>query len=185
MSGHAPEIPVFPRLLTQPLRLLPLQPMAAALTLVARRLIQRHPSLIARLGGHAAARFAIDPTDLPLTLLLYPHPTHTRIELHRGVPESDARIAGPLAALLGLVHGAYDGDALFFSRDLVIAGDTSAALALRNAIDDAELDLGGEIAVLAGPFRPVLLPLIEAAQRITGVALTRADALPGGEEGLA
>ena len=53
----------------------------------------------------------------------------------------DARIAGPLAALIGLVHGAYDGDALFFSRDLVIEGDTEAVLALRNAIDNEELDL--------------------------------------------
>ena len=178
MFGHAPEIPVFPRPLAAPLRLVPTPPMALALTMVARRLIARHPGLIARLGQYANARFAIDPTDLPLTLLLHPHATHTRITLHHRPPESDARIAGPLAALLGLVHGAYDGDALFFSRDLVIEGDTSAALALRNAIDDAELDLGAEIAALAGPLRPVLLPLIAAAQRVTGVSLTRADAAP-------
>jgi predicted lipid carrier protein YhbT len=186
MFGHAPEIPVFPRPLTMPLRLVPTAPMGPALTLVARRVIARHPGLIAQLGDYAAARFVIDPTDLPLVLLLQPHPTHTRIEVHRSAPEADARIAGPLAALLGLVHGAYDGDALFFSRDLVIEGDTSAALALRNAIDDAELDLGAEIAALAGPLRGALLPLIAAAQRLTGVALTRADAAPrDAEEGLA
>ena len=175
MFGHAPEIPVFPAPLTAPLRLAPLAPMGLALTLVARRLIARHPGLIARLGAHGEARFAIDPTDLPLTLLMHPHPTHTRITLHRTVPEAEARIAGPLAGLLGLVHGAYDGDALFFSRDLVIEGDTSAALALRNAIDDAELDLGAEIAALAGPFRAVLSPLIAAASRVTGVALRRVE----------
>ena len=175
MFGHAPEIPVFPGPLTAPLKLAPLAPMGVALTLVARRLIARHPGLIARLGAHADKRFAIDPTDLPLTLLMHPHPTHTRITLSRRPPEADARIAGPLAGLLGLVHGAYDGDALFFSRDLVIEGDTSAALALRNAIDDAELDLGAEIAALAGPFGAVLAPLIAAAQRVTGVALTRVE----------
>jgi predicted lipid carrier protein YhbT len=172
--------------MTLPLRLVPTQPMGPALTLIARRLIARHPRLIARLGGYASARFVIDPTDLPLVLLLQPHPTHTRIEVHRSAPEADARIAGPLAGLLGLVHGAYDGDALFFSRDLVIEGDTSAALALRNAIDDAELDLGAEIAALAGPFRPALLPFFIAASRVTGVALTRADETPpAGEEGVA
>nr|WP_242511785.1 SCP2 sterol-binding domain-containing protein [Rhodobaculum claviforme] len=149
--------------------------MGLALTLIARRLIARHPGLIARLGDYGDARFAIDPTDLPLTLLMHPHPTHTRITLHRRPPEADARIAGPLAGLLGLVHGAYDGDALFFSRDLVIEGDTSAALALRNAIDDAELDLGAEIAGLSGPLRAVLSPLIAAAGRVTGVALTRVE----------
>ena len=66
---------------------------------------------------------------------------------------ADCRIAGQLSALLGLVHGAVDGDALFFSRDLVIEGDTEAALALRNAVDDAELDLSEEIARLAPPWR--------------------------------
>ena len=175
MLGHAPEIPVFPRPLTAPLRLAPLAPMGLALTAIARRLIARHPSLIVRLGGYADARFAIDPTDLPLTLLMHPHPTHTRITLHRTPPEAEARIAGPLAALLGLVHGAYDGDALFFSRDLVIEGDTSAALALRNAIDDAELDLGAEVAGIAGPLRAVLAPLIAAVGRVTGIALTRVE----------
>ena len=47
-----------------------------------------------------------------------------------------ARIAGDLAALLGMVHGAFDGDALFFSRDLTVSGDTEAVVALRNALDD-------------------------------------------------
>ena len=182
MIGHVSEIPLFPRPLAAALRLGPAQPLGLPLTLIARRLIARHPSLIARLGDYAAASFAIDPTDLPLTLVLHPHPSRTRITVHRETPEAKARIAGPLAALLGLVHGAYDGDALFFSRDLVIEGDTSAALALRNAIDDAELDLGAEIAALSGPFRPALMPLIAAAQRVTGVALTRADEAPLREE---
>ena len=175
MFGHAPEIPLFPRPLAAVLRLGPAEPLGLPLTLIARRLIARHPSLIGRLGEYGQARFAIDPTDLPLVLVLHPHPTRTRITVHRTAPAVEARIAGPLAALLGLVHGAYDGDALFFSRDLVIEGDTSAALALRNAIDDAELDLGAEIAALAGPFRPALMPLIAAAQRVTGVSLRRAD----------
>jgi predicted lipid carrier protein YhbT len=52
----------------------------------------------------------------------------------------DARIAAPLIVLLGMIDGTYDGDALFFSRHLVIEGDTGASLALRNAIENAELD---------------------------------------------
>jgi predicted lipid carrier protein YhbT len=63
----------------------------------------------------------------------------------------DARIAGPLAALIGMVQGGYDGDALFFSRHIVIEGDTEAVLALRNALDDAEIDLAAEMARLLGP----------------------------------
>jgi predicted lipid carrier protein YhbT len=74
-----------------------------------------------------------------------------------------------------LVHGAYDGDALFFSRDLVVEGDTGAALALRNAVDDAGLDLSQEIASVTGPLARPLQTLIAFAQRRTGVCLTRPD----------
>jgi predicted lipid carrier protein YhbT len=90
----------------------------------------------------------------------------------------DARIAGPLAALLGLVHGAFDGDALFFSRDLIIEGDTEAVLALRNAIDNEEIDMASEMTALFGPLeRLVETPartLVGLVETWTGVALTRA-----------
>ena len=39
-----------------------------------------------------------------------------------------------------------------FHRDLTIEGDTEAVLALRNALDDAEIDFLYQIAQLAGPF---------------------------------
>ena len=175
MSDIQAPIPTVPQPLAIGLRAMPLAPLALALTLLGRRLVARHPGLIDRLGAHAGCRFAIDPTDLPITLLLRPDRTALRITAHRRPPMADARIAGPLSALLGLVHGTWDGDALFFSRDLVIEGDTAAALALRNAIDDAELDLGAEIAGLSGPFTRILTPLIGIAERRTGMPLRRAE----------
>ncbi|MEY8120909.1 SCP2 domain-containing protein, partial [Falsihalocynthiibacter sp. BN13B15] len=87
----------------------------------------------------------------------------------------DANIAGPMSALLGLVHGAFDGDALFFSRDLVIEGNTEAVLALRNAIDDAELDIGAELQAVSGPFARPLRRAIDIAQARTGFSLTRSE----------
>ena len=92
-----------------------------------------------------------------------------------GEVASDARISGPLAALIGLVHGAFDGDALFFSRDLVISGDTGAALALRNAVDDAELDLAEEFSAMTGPLAAPMRRIFAMAERRTGVALTRPE----------
>jgi predicted lipid carrier protein YhbT len=171
LPDSAVSFPLAPRPLAAGLRVLPLFPLAAPLNLLARRVIAANPGLIERLGVYGACRFAIDPTDLPLVLLL--HPAQARITVHRRPPEADVRIAGPLAALLGLVHGTWDGDALFFSRDLVIEGDTGAALALRNAIDDAELDLGAEVAGLAGPMRGRLAPLIGLAERVTRLPLRR------------
>jgi len=126
-----------------------------------------------RLGDHGQARFVLDPTDLPVSMLLEPRAGQPRVHLSRRQLHGDARIAGPLAGLLGLVHGAYDGDALFFSRDLVIEGDTAAVLALRNAIDDAELDLSAEAQTMSGRFAAPVRWVIEMAEARTGVALSR------------
>ncbi|WP_114966954.1 ubiquinone anaerobic biosynthesis accessory factor UbiT [Alkalilacustris brevis] len=175
MSDSAAMIPILPRPLAAGLGMLPLAPLGYPLSTLMRRVIARNPGLIERLGPYRACRFAIDPTDLPCTLLLHPDPVRAHVSVHSRPPEAEVRIAGPLAALIGLVHGAYDGDALFFSRDLVIEGDTSAALALRNAIDDAELDLAAELALLAGPLGRMLDPLIDMVARASGVSLRRVE----------
>ncbi|NSY39859.1 hypothetical protein GKC28_16615 [Leisingera sp. ANG59] len=127
------------------------------------------------MGEHGCKRFILDPADLPIVLCLEPNGGQPKVRALRGSGDGDARISGPLAALLGLVHGAYDGDALFFSRDLVIEGDTAAALALRNAVDDAELDLSQEIAAMSGPFARFLLRAVAFAEQRTGVSLARPE----------
>lgn len=116
-------------------------------------LIQRHPNLFDRLGDYGTRRFLIDPVDLPFTLLLCPDAkTPELTPHHRDVPpEHDAAILGPIAKFIDLVNGEEDGDALFFSRDLRIEGDTEAVLALRNAVDDMEIDLVEEIEGMLGP----------------------------------
>ena len=168
-----PAPPAAPGAAALALRPLPLAPVSVALTALARRVARANPGLFGRLGVHAGKRFVLDPTDLPLALCLRPDPDRPVVEAHRRAPAGDVRIAGTLGALLALVHGSSDGDALFFSRDLGVEGDTAAALALRNAVDNAELDLAAEAAALSGPFAPALRRMIEAAERATGLALTR------------
>jgi O2-independent ubiquinone biosynthesis accessory factor UbiT len=175
LSQHALLIPKFPPLIARALGGLPLLPLSLSLTAFSKRIARQQPGLFRRLGDYGHARFVLDPTDLPFVICLEPNGGAPRVTAQRGAGDGDARIAGPLAALLGLVHGAFDGDALFFSRDLVIEGDTSAALALRNAIDDAELDLGAEIGRLSGPFARPLQRLIDLIEDRTGVALSRAQ----------
>lgn len=177
----SPELPLCPRPLRLAMRPLPPAPLGLALGLFARRLSARHPGLLRRLGDYAGRSVLIDPTDLPFVLRLQPD-AGPRLTAHRRghAPPTDARIAGPLSALTGMVHGRYDGDALFFSRDLLIEGDTEAVLALRNALDDAELDLGAELEALAGPLgRPAHLAL-RLTERATGLSLHRAEAETGG-----
>lgn len=160
---------------------LPLPPLGLLLQQMARSVGQRQPGLFARLGAHAEKIFLLDPTDLPFVFRLEPRRDRPHIEpCRREVAGAwDARIAGTLGALLGLVHGAADGDALFFSRDIVIEGDTEAVLALRNALDDAELDLLAEAAVALGPAgnaaERIARYLVPIASRLTRLALTRSD----------
>lgn len=170
-----PQIPYCPAALARVLRVVPLAPLSLSLTACCRRIARRHPGLFRRLGEHSHVRFVLNPVDLPIVLSLAPNGGNPAVRAIRGDCEGEARISGPLAALLGLVHGAYDGDALFFSRDLVIEGDTGAALALRNAVDDAELDLSQEIAAMSGPFSRFFLQAAAFAERRTGVCLARPE----------
>ena len=66
-----------------------------------------------------------------------------------------------------------------FGRDAQGGYDVPAVLALRNALDDAELDLAGELAALAGPFGPAVRQAVALAERASGLSLHRED-LPDG-----
>ncbi|HWM82761.1 MAG TPA: SCP2 sterol-binding domain-containing protein [Pseudolabrys sp.] len=154
MLSAAPTLPPLLSLAIQPLPLLPLQPLLA---LLVQRIKHNHPEIFERLGAHAGQRFGIDPSDLPFAFLLEPDRIRPRLAAVRSLPaDIDVRIRGPLASLIGLVDGEIDGDALFFSRELVIEGDMEAALALRNAIDDAQIDMLGEV---LGPYRQWSAPV--------------------------
>ncbi|EJW12685.1 hypothetical protein A33M_1836 [Rhodovulum sp. PH10] len=163
---------------------MPLAPLSMALKILVRSAVHRHPAMFARLGDQAGKRFVIDPTDLPFVVVMTPRLDDPEIEaVRRGEePAADARIAGPLAGLVGLVHGNYDGDALFFSRDLSVEGDMSAVVALRNALDDAEIDLVAEAAAVLGPLanpaERVGRIAAGVAERITGIAFARTRSEP-------
>lgn len=164
-------IPRFPAAGAWLLSGLPLAPLSLLLGRVIASAVAHHAALFARLGPEAEKRFLLDPVDLPMAFLLRPSRAGPRLEaLSRSAARPwDCRIAGRLAALLGLIHGTYDGDALFFSRDLTIEGDTAAALALRNALDDAEIDLLDELLRSLGPAGAALNPgLRTIAQEIGG-----------------
>jgi len=126
-----------PNLLLAPVPLAVLQPI---FTRIAAHVAQSRPELFARLGSHACKRFLIDPIDLPFVLVLVPDAAQPHLRAYRRYekPAHDAGIAGTFFNLLDMIDGSLDGDALFFSRDLRVSGDTEAVVALRNALDDFE-----------------------------------------------
>lgn len=169
---------------------LPIAPLEIALRHLLAGILTRHPALVDRLVADTTRRIAIAPTDVPFVVILQTGNASIALKIERAhnLTSVDATISGPLFALMGLVDGAFDGDALFFSRDLSIEGDMEAVLALRNAIDDADIDLLSEAAASLG--RPAV-PIAQAGRRIaTALAriVNRRVAVPsardGGEEAL-
>jgi predicted lipid carrier protein YhbT len=145
-----------PGIVSWVVRPLPLLPLQIALERLLAGILERHPDLVGRLTGIERRRIAVDPNDLPFLIVLEPRDGSMSLRLARTLETEDvhARISGPLRALIGLVDGVYDGDALFFSRDLIIEGDIEAVLALRNAIDDADVDMLGEVTATCAAYAP-------------------------------
>ncbi len=126
-----------------------LQPFLSAVMAITRR---RHPGLFDRLAGLAGVTFLIDPIDLSFDFLLRPSPP-SLVAVAKGdrTETATATIRGPFMALIQLLEGKLDGDALFFSRDLVVEGDTEAVVTLRNAVDGAGIDVLDDLLAALGP----------------------------------
>ncbi len=130
----------------------PLALLQPALRRVVAHVARRHPDVFERLGIHRAARFVIDPTDLPFVLYLEPNPRAPilRAYARAAAPAHDARIAARFARLMRMIDSDQDGDAMFFARDLAVSGDTEAVVSLRNAIDNLEVKLADAAASAYG-----------------------------------
>lgn len=137
------------------LGLLPLAPLSLLLGALVRSADRRRPELLERLGPHARKRFGIAVSNAPLAFVIEPQAGRCTA-LRRLPADVDVTIGGSLGDLLELVDGELDADALFFSRRLSLVGDVEAALALRNALDDARLDMAAEAAALSPVLRSQL-----------------------------
>lgn len=153
-----------PRRVLAAVPLAALQPVFAH---IASYVARTRPELFARLGAHTGKRFLIDPTDLPFVLVLRPDAARPHLKAYRRSerPRNDAAIAGTFANLLDMIDGTADGDALFFSRDLRVTGDTEAVVALRNALDDFD---GSALDSVIAAFGPLSKPAALALSALRG-----------------
>ncbi|MDR3374222.1 MAG: lipid carrier [Ancalomicrobiaceae bacterium] len=183
MTDHQPKgLPAPLRFLAKPL---PLLPVGTILSLAVRRLAARRPGVFDRIGPYRTCRFRIAPVDLDFDFLLVPDGTRARVDTipRRARVASDVEIGGPLVDLLGLLDGTLDGDALFFTRTITVRGRTDAVVALRNAIEDAELkpaDLLGLTGRLGTTADAVILKAIALLRRLATEPSGRESADPPG-----
>ncbi|WP_027998655.1 ubiquinone anaerobic biosynthesis accessory factor UbiT [Sinorhizobium arboris] len=155
----------FPRPLAAPLVVVPIPIIEGAVRLMFSRLLRRHPALFDRLGEHRAKRYAFRPTDLPLSFVIEPARPSVSVMRKQLEAPADAVVGGPLFLLLALLEGRSDADALFFSRSLMVTGDMEALLALRNALDSAEIDLPRDLGESAGPLAAFVIRTAAAIRR--------------------
>lgn len=125
------------------------------LALTAVLAARRHPALFERLADIPNPTFALVPDELPIAFVLR---ADTRRPMLWALPKDAlgaatvaATIRGPLRLLAALAQGRLDADALFFSREIALEGSTEAAVALRNALDNAELGGLAELVLPPGP----------------------------------
>lgn len=167
-SFVAGRLPKIIGLLTAPLPLFPIQPILRG---IVRQVARRRPELFERLGPHIHSTYVIDVKELSFVLRLRPDPDAPELSAHRRSETiaSDATIAGPFSALFDVMDGAADSDALFFSRDIQISGNTEAAVCLRSALDDLEGSIIGDLIEMPGPlYAPLRFALVRLRQPVQG-----------------
>lgn len=164
-------------------RPLPVWPVERLLDEVARRIVQRNPALFERLPIANAVRLRLLPLDLPWQFVIRLAPARVSVRVLDAAatpPSCAALIEGPLERLVACATGVGDGDAMFFAGDIRITGDTELVVAIRNALDDADVAPAHELAAMAGPFSGMARDLVTAADRLyrdaqRGFDLVRAE----------
>ena len=116
---------------------------------------RNHPHLFAVLAEQRQTRVLVELTDPPRRFLLqYGGGAPTlRVVADAADVAADAELKGGLEAMMALLEARVDGDALFFTRELTVSGDTAAVVTLRNILDRETISVLDEAASLFGPLR--------------------------------
>ena len=129
-------------------------PVLARLTILLNRAMRRrHPKLVANFARLDPAVVHVFPNDLPhrFAIEFGGGKMDVRVLRDDAPKPPDAEIRGNLMALIDLLEGRIDGDAMFFSREIEITGSTAVIVAVRNTLDREEIVITDEIAAMFGP----------------------------------
>lgn len=162
------------------LSILPPPAASAAARIGLRLLARQHPRLFKTLAAYKPAMIGITPTDLPHSFFLrygggpMTLTARTRLAQSGDTPTPDAAIKGSLASLIALLEGRIDSDAAFFSRELIVTGNTEAIVTLRNVLEREEIALFSASLSLFGPAQPLARRLVRGLDHALGRARRRA-----------
>ncbi|WP_073953837.1 SCP2 domain-containing protein [Thalassospira sp. TSL5-1] len=128
----------------------------------------RGEATVSQQDAHEAGiGIVVSPLDLGMDLYLRLDPVKSVLRRATVADRkaAQATIIGPLPALLQLLEGTSDGDALFFSRTLKIEGRTDIVVALRNALDGENIDIRQAVVESFGMLGPVARRALKVAER--------------------
>lgn len=156
MSKTDASAPLSPTLLAGlPLKAPPLRyPLQLLANAAMSIMLRQHPRVFERLNDFNGADILVIFSDLPFRIILHinQQKSYLRVIDPQKTVTARATIRSPFLSLRDLMEGRLDGDALFFSRDLIVEGDTELIVALRNAVDGEEIDLVDDVLSQLGPF---------------------------------
>jgi predicted lipid carrier protein YhbT len=157
------------------LSMVPSPVLARMVGLLTRIMRRRHPHLVENFSRLDHAIIHIEPTDLPhrFEIEFGAGQMDVRVLTDDDPPPPDARIRGSLAALIALLEGKIDSDAMFFTRDIEITGSTAVSVAVRNTLDREEIVMRDEIAALFGPFERPARRIGRRLDRVIGLVGTQ------------
>lgn len=163
------------------LKAIPLSVLNPLLEKALQVMIDRHRDVFERLSCLENVTFAIDPTDMPFVFILAPDLEAPELKAIHSLDDVGvtASIHGSFTVLTMLLEGSVDGDALVFSRDLVIEGDTEAVLTLRNAVDGGNIDIKQDLASAFGPLSVVASKAADGVINLVGRAGDNMEILQG------
>jgi len=170
------EFPVL--LASQALTWLPAPVLARITPVLMRRIGRVQPRLLANLTAAPPQAILIEPTDVPHRFILRYGGAPPALDVVRGEPGPvSASVKGPLVALVAMLQGELDGDALFFSRTIAVTGDSNAVVTLRNLVDRDGLDVLLAATSLFGPFDRPARAAVRVVERQLGAVRNRVAAV--------
>ncbi len=121
--------------------------------------LQQHPKVITKMAEFSPARLVLVPADMPFCFFV----EFTKDSLQINIIDSNAYsgsnltiVTASLEVFIKMLEGDLDGDALFFSRQLMVEGDTTIVVALRNILEaesvNIKKDVNETLGVFAAPF---------------------------------
>lgn len=127
-----------------------------------QKMHKKYPRIFEKFDNSTDNTFLIIPTDLPFNFKLTIDPQHPTLKLvNNNYDETvSASIKASIENLLKMFEGNLDGDAAFFSKELIIEGSTAAIVTLRNAIDSEEIDVINDLSENLSLFTPFFKNLL-------------------------